>query len=232
MTVTAEPQVLKQCERCAASFPVPADPLVAKHARFCGACCAEAESRREAERVAVQQERRAASWAALCPKAFRQTVRELLPDPSKLDEVLAWRCERGGVGLLLHGPTRTGKSRCAWELLRREHFTGRSVRAMSAMSGVDYAASFAEGASYAAAWLRRFVAADILLLDDCVKARLTDSFEGALFALVNERVDRCRPIVVTLNDTGESLMARMTTDRGMPLVERLREHCKAVAFTK
>ena len=70
------------------------------------------------------------SWKAICPPLFQNTDPKRL-DPTKLKAVLEWKY--GAKGLLLAGPTNRGKSRCAWELLKREYFQGRKIKALNCL---------------------------------------------------------------------------------------------------
>jgi DNA replication protein DnaC len=167
-------------------------------------------------------------WENVCPVDFRNTDARKLPKPELLRCVLAWTY--GARGLLLHGNTGLGKSRCAWLLLKREHDAGRRIRVIDHSIGFRYAELFANSAGDAAAWIERLCEADILFLDDVFKARLTDSLEQALFTIISTRCEQQRPNIITTNDTGESLKARMSQDRGDAIYRRLTEYSQAVAF--
>src|SRR5262249_3555894 len=77
---------------------------------------------RETERQMRETERRRA-WEQLCPPEYRNTIPERLPKPAKFEEVQKW--QYGPKGLLLVGPTRRGKTRAAWNLLKRLYFDER-----------------------------------------------------------------------------------------------------------
>ena len=67
-------------------------------------------------------------------------------------------------------------------------------------------------------------------MDDIFKVKLTDSFENAIFTIIDQRINNLRPIIATMNDVGATLAARMSPDRGGPIVRRLREACQIVVF--
>ena len=69
-------------------------------------------------------------------------------------------------------------------------------------------------------------------MDDIFKVKLTDSFENAIFTIIDQRINNLRPIIATTNDVGSTLAGRMSQDRGEPIVRRLREACKAIVFQK
>lgn len=162
------------------------------------------------------------------PPGFRNTSRKLLPHPEKLDEALAWKF--GRRGLLCLGPTRCGKSRILWEVAKREIKAGRSVRAVTSFELLRYPALFMEGNDAAGKFADSLANADLVLLDDTFKAKLTDRVEELLFAIIDKRSQWNRPCLVTVNDTGETLQSRLSSDRGPALIARLREFCQTITF--
>ncbi len=162
------------------------------------------------------------------PAAFRKTAKDQLPQPDKLDEALAWKY--GQRGLMLYGPTRCGKSRIVWEVIKREVKAGRSFRAVNPFELLRYPALFMAGNDAAGKFAESCAKVDLLLLDDAFKAKLTERVEELLFAVINERSEWNRPCLVTLNDTGATLGGRVSGDRGPALIARLREFCQPIAF--
>jgi DNA replication protein DnaC len=220
----------RPCRECGAPFELPEfiPALIASMAHVCPECsekAAERESRRTVEASkAVRSQRR----KDMCPLQFLGTEPPKLPCQRGVQAVMRW--EYGPKGLLLHGGTGQGKSRCAWLLLRREYEAGRSIASLNSASGLAYGAKFSDSASEAARWIERLTTIDLLLIDDVFKAKLTDSFESAVFTVINQRTERQRPMVVTLNDTGETLIERLSPDRGPAMLRRLREFCEPIAF--
>ena len=168
------------------------------------------------------------SWRSYCPKEFHTCDRAKLSNPAKLDEALDWKY--GPNGLVLYGPTGKGKTRIAWIILEREFMRGRRVAFLDSMAGIHYASKFSESGRAVECWLMGKIKADILLMDDVFKNKLTDSFENVIFTVIDQRIQRQLPIIITSNDTGKSLATRMTGDRSQPLLRRLREHCSIIQF--
>lgn len=161
------------------------------------------------------------------PKAFQNTERERLPEPRKLDEILAW--QYGPEGMLLYGPTGAGKSRCVWELIKRD-IARVTFEVLDSSSAIHYASKFGKESAQVENWLDDLCKKELVFLDDIFKNKMTDSFEGFIFSIVDQRVQNELPIIVTCNDTGESLTSRLTVDRGAPLIRRLRECCRVINF--
>jgi DNA replication protein DnaC len=194
--------------------------------------CAERFSREDSqemiERTRLERLQKTDGWKRLCPPEFWDTVPSKLPHPSKLQKILQWNY--GPRGLVLHGPTGKGKSRCLWELLKREIKATRTVRVLDHGSGLEYASSFGTSAADAERWVRGFATVDILACDDLFKVKLSESFEAALFHLASERAEQHRPTLWTTNDVGTVLLDRLSTDRGPALVRRIKENCESVSF--
>jgi DNA replication protein DnaC len=202
------------CRECNAQTP-PEDGLdfEAKR-RYCAHLCPACRSRR---------------WQTICPADFLDTDPARLPRPEKLAEVLAWRY--GRQGLLLHGETGKGKSRCAWVIAQREFEAGRGVCAVTSYDlGFKLPGAYTESSAAAMRLIETWMLADLLLLDDPFKSKLTDRAEEAVFEVVDYRASNGKPMILTCNDTGETLLARMSADRGPALLRRLREACRAISF--
>jgi len=217
----------KQCPVCGVTFTA-LGGIFAKLQTLCPVHAQEHADAVEAERTAATLAARVEKWRAICPPDYRNLRRELLPLPEKLDEVIAW--QRNPKGLILHGATGHGKTRCAWALLEREFIAERSVRIMDSMAGLRYASMFSRGAENVEEWVNGVIDAQIVLLDDVFKNKLTDSFEGVVFTIIDQRIQYRRPVIVTCNDTEATLITRMSADRGEPMMRRLRDHCTPIQF--
>ena len=187
--------------------------------------CATCQPKWEAEQGPLRQ----AEWLALCPVMCRDTDAGKLPDQEAARRCLAHDFSNGH-GLIMRGKSGAGKTRTAWLVVKQQVLSGKRVKVLSTASAFDYAAQFAQGGEEVAKWVNQHVKADLLLLDDVFKAKLTDSFESLVFALVDKRCEALRPLLVTTNDVGATLAARLQADRGEPLVRRLREFCDGVLF--
>jgi len=162
------------------------------------------------------------------PASFLNTQRDLLPYPEKLDLALQWQF--GPKGLLLWGGTGKGKSRIAWKVAEREILAGKTFRHVNSFELSKYPSLFMVDAGAAGKLGDELVSCNLLLLDDVFKAKPTERVEELLFSVVDERSEWCRPCIITLNDTGESLLSRLTPDRGPALIRRMREHCTSIKF--
>jgi DNA replication protein DnaC len=141
-----------------------------------------------------------------------------------------------GRSVTLIGTTGTGKTRLAWLLIERPFIEGRSVRVFT---HIGLKQALHEKATRSQGELALFVKAlidcEVLLIDDLGKADMARGevglqIEEQTFHILDTRlVDSRRRTILTSNDDGASLIARMTPDRGEPLVRRIRE--LTVTFT-
>lgn len=214
----------KECQRCFKPFPMLDTFLNRNYAQTCPDCdeaaCVAANNRRE--------ENQRAQWEAFCPPTYKLTKFDMLPNQTSAKRVLEWSFQ--SKGLLLHGATRSGKSRSAWLLLKKQSAEGKSVDCLNSSAGLHYAALFSQSTEVVEKWFNRLATVDVLLLDDIFKIKLTDSFESIMFSLLDRRSENLKPSIVTGNDTGETLQARLSADRGEPLIARLREFCEPIQF--
>jgi DNA replication protein DnaC len=147
-----------------------------------------------------------------------------------MNEIISW--PYGPEGILAHGATGLGKTRCLILRLRTLHFKEhRSIKFIGAADlGLKCGQLFWEDQSKAAWFIEDLIRVDVLMLDDLDKARFTDRTEAELFHVIDARTANGKPILASLNTTGDELAAMLSQHRGLPLVRRLRDYCRAVDF--
>jgi hypothetical protein len=191
----------------------------------CGTCLAEIETVKALQKQDAYDRLKQQLLSSI-PAAFRTTDRARLPYPAGLDRALRWTF--GPTGLLLYGATGCGKSRIVWEVAKREIMNGRKVKAVNSFELLRYPSLFMAEPNAASEFAQSLVTAELLVLDDVFKAKTTERIEELLFAVIDERGMWERPCLITLNDTGETLQSRLTSDRGPALIRRLRDYCTAI----
>jgi DNA replication protein DnaC len=130
------------------------------------------------------------------------------------------------------GDTGKGKTRVSWTLLRRILVEdGRDIKFNwfdAVQFGHDLATHYKQ--DNAEEWLQRMAKRPLLFFDDLGKLKMTERAEVELFGLIERRCANELPVIVTTNDTGDSLASRMTDNRGPALIRRLREFCEPIQF--
>lgn len=159
-------------------------------------------------------------WRKICPPLYQRTDPARLPQ-RPLRQVQAW--QYGPKGLILYGPTGTGKTRAAWLLIRRLFSEGVFVHALACTDfGNQLADRFRDKQGEPTWWLNNLAKIPCLFLDDIDKCVFTGRVEREFFALVEKRTSRRLPIIVTTNVVG-SVIERALPAVGTALVRRLRD---------
>src|SRR5213592_500663 len=126
----------RHCCLCGAAVAIPENKLQPLDV-FCDQCAAlrltQAKIRLQ-ERARILREERFSQ----VPVAFRNTRRDRLPFPEILDRALSWQF--GAGGLLLYGITGCGKSRIAWEIVKREILANHSFKYLNSLELSRYPA--------------------------------------------------------------------------------------------
>ena len=165
----------------------------------------------------------------ICPPLYLDTNIDRLP-AAQLEQVMNWKF--GAKGLILLGETGKGKSRVAWTLLRRIFTETRPAVNFTWFDcvGFGHAISRHYQEEDAEDWLDSLATEQLVFMDDLGKLKLTERAEVELFGLIERRCANKLPMIVTTNDTGDSLASRMTDNRGPALIRRLREFCEPIQF--
>jgi DNA replication protein DnaC len=239
------------CRRCGQEFlskvlTMPMEflgrPPLVINTNICDSCgrqieqeeCDAARAATERRRALAKQAREEA-WSTFCPKEYRLTTEDggatgivqLEMATPRLKEVLAWKF--APQGLIIRGETGKCKTRAMWRLLRKLWLDDLRLAALTA-GQFDRQCRDAGGNFTLTKWFDNLARSDVFFLDDLGKASWTPATEATWFDLVDERTREHRPILVTTNDTGQSLAARMSENRAEPLVRRLRDYCQSIEF--
>lgn len=177
-------------------------------------------ARREKRQVKAREE----LFQQVCPPLYQDT------DPSRVhskfrDAVMRWRYGPRGLGLV--GVAGTGKTRAAYMLLKRMVAEGRRVEAINATEFsrfcVDQFADDRRLRRVAERRLRFVYQADVWLLDDLGKQRMTERAEVELYSALEYRSSWTLPIVWTANARSDLLFRMFSEDRAEPIMRRLTE---------
>lgn len=205
---------------------------------MCDDCADKArESEKQTEVLGELRRRWESDWfdgngemqSAVCPKRYRNFNSELFTgNHQKIKDALKW--EFGSKGLVLHGHTGQGKTWAAFLIAKREHFAGRKVSVVNGNRLRELVSIAGESNVKYNAELRRIIGAELLVLNDPFKVKLTDKVEEALWEIVDERYEEERPIIITMNGVSKNILPLLSPDRGKALFRRIKEDNHAIHF--
>lgn len=189
-------------------------------------CPACDQARSEREERAAQTAKDAEIAARLARSGLPLAICEDY-DPSKGNAaLLAWMRGRtlGSVWVQSVASGR-GKTRTcaylAWRIVKRHHIEARFVKASEVCA--RYAAAFGESGAAAEKIKNDLIKADLLIIDDLGKGRVTPSGGELLFELFDRRTENKARMWVTSNLNGEQLEERLG-EYGLYIRRRMREN--------
>lgn len=208
------------CEECGNTFEV--SGLVLQYFstfRYCTSKCSEVAY----ERVKPQKEKQKS--LKNYPPIYWDT------DISRLPEKLAesartWHPKVGKGHLLIHGASRVGKTRTAWEVCKRLHADNYNVEGYTVRQLEEKLYEGIGKNSHHAAF-RHLAQVQVLFIDDLGKEHMSKAGRLApdLFALLDERTSWKKCTIITTNHMGEGLRERFgDAEMGTAFVARLREY--------
>ena len=166
------------------------------------------------------------TWLAMCPPIYRNTDVARLPESAK--KVLGWKLNP--KGLMIAGDTGKGKTRAAFLVMEKLHLEGCSMEIFHG-NAFAHQCAINFGEMNGEKWIAELARRKVVFFDDLGKFKMTERVEAELFGLIEMRIANLLPVIVTTNLSGEDLKSKMTSDRGEPLVRRLREFCEVVLFS-
>ncbi len=184
------------------------------------------------------------TWQHLVPPLYHTSGDWILATDSKtlnrakVMQVIAWQF--GSKGLFLYGEkSGTGKTTAAY-LITKSAIANQKRCAVFSHSEFSRKASFLTNTDQQAGsrWIKLVNECDLLVIDDFGKSRFktadgtSKQAEELLFDILDSRIANKRPTILTSNDNAATLRARLSAERGEPLLRRLREFFEPVNFDK
>lgn len=173
-------------------------------------------------------------WGRFCPPLYREIDPQFphrYPDINwtAYRRVVSWEFNRRG--LVVTGDTGFGKSTALWHLVRRLEAQGVFWRFHT---GPQFAREAAKiGYRPDSEHLDVLIRADVLVIDDLGKEKLTKTVASILFEVVNARSEYFRPTIISTRFSGHSFKERFDSEAvsiGTDLARRLGRFCDVVEF--
>lgn len=192
----------------------------------CPACEVKRERLAKVERKSPAQLDE--KWRALCPARYQGVTLAKLPCGMKTASIVEeWRPNADGIGLLIVGKTRRGKTMMAWNGLRHVMRAGVEVAAVNdATIAVRYgdALGRGEGMDY----IDRLTYPALLFWDDFGKAKPSDRYAELAYAIIETRMAALRPMIITTQLDPDAIIDKLGEYNGSAIAERLQECCEVV----
>lgn len=192
-----------------------------------GEACREREEHDEARRKTEEAMARRVAASGVKDR-FKDACTSIPAIVSYLDGCT----DNAGAGLFIHGGVGSGKTHAATALTRALVYAGYSVILCTTISMLD-SIQDAYGRGHASGdGTGRFMACDILVLDDMGKENGSGWAINTIFQVVNARYESMRPTVVTSQYGLDALERRLARsgerESAAAIISRLRQTCADV----
>lgn len=199
-------------------------------ATICDACAEKEKPKQNAKEIETADKKAKRDWIKMTGDRYAEFRQDELPNGIKVhvQKVMAWT--PGGTGIGLVGPSRTGKSPLLYALGQKLYVAGYDV---FPTSGIEFQRQYHRAIENRSSWeayLFDCENSEVLLIDDADKLNLTAGVEAEYYGMLENRRNWSRPVLCTLNLTGEEFakLARERGDRASAIVERLRDLCEFI----
>jgi DNA replication protein DnaC len=134
--------------------------------------------------------------------------------------------------LLLHGTTRLGKTRAAFEVARRHWKANFKKQTFLTMRKLEQLIEQGYGKFDHSSRIQSLIDVPFLFIDDLGKEKMTARIATDLFAIIDERTIHHRTTVITTNFTSGSLIERFDDkELGLALIGRFKDYFDLVGAT-
>lgn len=197
---------------------------------MCGDCEAKQRELEEEKAEATVKADAADMILEEIPRRYREN--DCSRFPAEWSDIIKWRPNDEGRGLVVVGDTGKCKTRMLCQLAINLAHIGVKF---SFMRSSTLAALVRQQYSDFEPWaardeIKRLSRVPVLIVDDLGKQASSPAVEEAFFDLIEERTSQGLPVLVTANAKGAELERMMSADRGRPLIRRIRDYCTAVVL--
>jgi hypothetical protein len=199
---------------------------------------------RRDEAAAMERERLQAlenDWAMIAPPIYHTS--DTARFPQQLQDALDAFDPASTIGIGIRGASGLCKTRAAYQLLKKAHFSGYRVAATRATTLANIAANQWDNRPHIGGsvlsdsitigqnnqkTLQNFSRCEWLFIDDIGKEVSTARNESTLWDILEERTSNHRPTIWTLNMSASDLNKKGSKDRMTPILRRLTEFSELI----
>jgi DNA replication protein DnaC len=148
-----------------------------------------------------------------------------------VNQALKWKYsyDSENQSLVLKGETRKGKTRSAYEIIKKNALLFPYIDTAERIAR-KLGASLSESTRSHEKNIQHLCNVKLLCIDDLGKEGVTHRTQTDLFEIINRRLEHNRPTIITTNFDGESLLHRFPDEElARPLIARIREY-KVIEF--
>jgi len=133
-------------------------------------------------------------------------------------------------GLVLTGETGKGKTTAAWMLLKKLSY--ESSLMIRAIRDPEFSREYSKrlGNGTADEWVDKLCGVDVLFIDDLGKAAVTPRYKEQLYDVIDSRINKQKPTIVTTQYNRSKLIERFGDEDGKALVRRFLEFSEIINF--
>lgn len=217
----------KNCMTCNSKFDAEEVVIMGKSISFqnyCDDCLEKNITKSEQDAAQLRKDALERCFWESVPPLYQDTEIERL-NPILVQNVLTWEFNPIGIGI--RGKSGEQKTRAAVLILHKMKMTGKSVYFLKSTDIAKYSAqqfsNEKELQSDALKAIRSAHTAQVLLIDDIGKGRLSPAAEELLYDLLDRRSERQLPVIWTSNAVQGELHKMLSNDRGDAIIRRLSE---------
>ena len=226
--------IVVPCRECGTDVPYKSSVLAffgnEKRIVVCDRCCDEAEDREKEEKAYKVP---LLPLQGLIPQYYLETDFNKLPKQAQTiwryghennPPIQQWNPKQSR-GIYILGASRTGKTRTLCTLLKRIHGEGITFKLFEA--GQFHASlNDAKRSSFYTRWRDEVISYPVLAIDDLFAEKLTETVQAGLFEIVEQRMGRKLPILITTQvKRSDAIKQFADPRRGEAFLNRLKESC-------
>ena len=217
----------KNCMTCNRKFDAEEVVIMGKSISFqnyCEPCLEKSITKSEQDAAQLRKDALERGFWESVPPLYQDTEIERL-NPILVQNVITWEFNPIGIGI--RGKSGEQKTRAAVLLLHKMKLKGKSVYFLKSTDIAKYSAQQFSNEkklqSDALKAIRSAHTAQVLLIDDIGKGRLSPAAEELLYDLLDKRSERQLPVIWTSNAVDGELHRMLSNDRGDAITRRLVE---------